>query len=231
MLVWWIHPAKSKSMTTRTLSLSMASPLRMTPKQRSKWSRTRLDSTRISMATSVLNLFITWMNAFYHSNMLSDHSCIVVTKILQTVAGNLCIMSVGSVHAMVVLNLWHCCIVWYGVNVLRASHIVCTCFCIFKAPLIPFGHLSGHSVPCVPVAWGSLGSLMERETLATAPPTPPSPTTATMASEGSCHLLVSRFFVAEVSTGPRSFQVIPTCVAWRCYQICQYVWSGYYTDS
>lgn len=62
-LAWWTQPTKSKSMTTHTLSPSMASPQRMTLMQKSKWSHTPLDSTRTSMATSVLNLFITWMNA------------------------------------------------------------------------------------------------------------------------------------------------------------------------
>lgn len=59
MLAWWTQPTKSKSMTTHTLSLSTASPQRMTLMQKSKWSHTPLDSTRTSMATSVLNLFIT----------------------------------------------------------------------------------------------------------------------------------------------------------------------------
>lgn len=63
MLVWWSKPTKSKSMTTHTLSLSMASPQRMTLMQKSKWNHTPLDSTRTSMATSVLSLFIAWMNA------------------------------------------------------------------------------------------------------------------------------------------------------------------------
>lgn len=55
---WWPQITKSKSMTTRTLSLSMAFLRKMTMMQKSKWSRTLPDSTKTSMATSVFNMCI-----------------------------------------------------------------------------------------------------------------------------------------------------------------------------
>lgn len=131
MLAWWTQPTKSKSMTTHTLSLSMASPQRMTLMQKSKWSHTPLDSTRTSMETSVLNLFITWMNA--------------LSSFKWALWPNHAMFSVKTQHVklispfMVVLNLWWCDVVLWC-ECLRVSHIVCICSCVCDARLMSFGH-------------------------------------------------------------------------------------------
>ena len=173
---------KSRSMITRTLSPSMASPLRMTLMQRSKWSHTPLDSTRTSMATSVLYLFITWMHVLSSFKWALTHHAM---------------LSIKTQHAirlspfMVVLNLWWCDVVM-PCECLTVSHIVSylslvldTRWCLLVVSL-------GRSVRYVPAAWGFQESLTGRETPATARPTPPSPTAAMTGSEDSCPLPVRK---------------------------------------
>lgn len=102
ILAWWTQSTKNRSMITHTLSLSMASPQRMTLMQKSKWSHTPLDSTRTSMATSVLNLFITWMNT--------------LSSFKWALWPNHAMFSIKTQHVkllspfMVVLNHWCCCV-------------------------------------------------------------------------------------------------------------------------
>lgn len=181
---WWLQPTKSRSMTTHTLSLSTASPQRMTLIQRSKWSHTHLDSTRTSMATSVLNLFITWMNAVSSFKWALTKPC------------NAPHYFKWIFPFMAVLNLWWCIlsVVWCGVSAWYFPHGICICSYFYNIQLMFIKkNLLGHSVRYAPVAWGSQENLMGRETPAPARQIPPFPTAAMTDSEVSCPLPVRTF--------------------------------------
>lgn len=184
MLAWPTKPTKSKSMTTHTLSLSMAFPQRMTLMQKSTWSHTPLDSTRTSMATSVFNLFITWMNA------LSSFKWALWPTMQCSLSKPS--MSNYSLHSW---WSWICggVMLWYGVNVREFPILYVYVSVSMTHCNIFWSFYLGHSVLYVPVAWGSQESLMGRETPATARQTPPFPTAAMMDLEDSCPLPVRTF--------------------------------------
>lgn len=182
MLVWWSKPTKSKSMTTHTLSLSMASPQRMTLMQKSKWNHTPLDSTRTSMATSVLSLFIAWMNAL-SSFKWALWPC-------NDLFPNLACQNTFFIHGLESLV-----VLCYTLWMLEGYQWCMYIFPCRRCTVMSFHHFIsvGHSVLYAPVALGSQESPMGRETHVTVHQTPPFPTTATMDLEDSCPSPVRTF--------------------------------------